>query len=112
MVNTIGDYDENTTNLEHIEGSNDETGILDGQTAKESENGLRQVAEEKQKDTEEKQPEIKNLTNQLNDVPTMETELFAKFSSGVAVYKALKKEGEGAIQKKIEEFNAYNNYYH
>jgi hypothetical protein len=28
------------------------------------------------------------------------------------VYKALKKEGEGAIQKKIEEFNAYNNYYH
>jgi hypothetical protein len=112
MVNTIGHYDENTTNLEHIDGSNNETDILDGQTPEESKKGLEEVGKAYEEDTEKKKKKVEELKAQLDDVPSIETELFAKFSSGVEVYKALEKEGEDAIQKRLDEFNAYDNYRH
>jgi hypothetical protein len=112
MVDEMGHYGEKTTDLKRIESSTDETDILDGQTPEESKKGLEEVSKAYKEDTEKKQEEIEDLTNQLSDVPSMETELFAKFLSGVQVYKALEKEGEDAIQKRIDEFNVYDNYRH
>jgi hypothetical protein len=81
-----------------------------GQTPKERFVGLTEVAKEKDTNQVKQQEKIKVLEANLNNI-SYEQELLKHFISGKEVYEAIKNDPT-AIQKKIDEFNAFDTYRH
>jgi len=80
------------------------------QTPAVSSAGLVATNEAYLKDKGQKQGEIHDLKNALNDLPSAEQELYNRFLAGKEMFVALQQKGEDAVQKKIDEFNAYENH--
>ncbi len=80
------------------------------QTPEKSSAGLVGARREYLNDAKNNQARIFELKSALNDLPSTETELNNKFIAGKAMFIALQKEGEAAINKRIDTFNAYENF--